>query len=84
MSALGHSRPGPAGHRSSRFRYTPKATVGRQNAIGRDGPKAVIGKRRDHRRIAAPYFSSANIEPVAIRYPSVPRPAMTAVATFET
>lgn len=38
MSALGHSRPGPAGRRSNYFRYAPKATVGHQNAIGRDGP----------------------------------------------
>jgi hypothetical protein len=38
MSALGHSRPGPAGRRSSHDRYAPKATVGHQNAIGRDGP----------------------------------------------
>jgi hypothetical protein len=42
MSALGHSRPGPAGRRSSDFRYAPKATFGHQNAIGRDGPKADI------------------------------------------
>jgi hypothetical protein len=28
MSALGHSRPGPAGRRSSHVRYAPKATVG--------------------------------------------------------
>ena len=40
MSALGHSRPGPAGRRSSHVRYAPKATVGHQNAIGRDGPTA--------------------------------------------
>jgi hypothetical protein len=38
MSALGHSRPGPAGRRSSYVRYAPKATVGHQNAIGREGP----------------------------------------------
>jgi hypothetical protein len=38
MSASGHSRPGPAGRRSSHVRYAPKATVGHQNAIGRDGP----------------------------------------------
>jgi hypothetical protein len=37
MSALGHQRPGPAGRRSSHVRYAPKATVGHQNAIGRDG-----------------------------------------------
>jgi hypothetical protein len=42
MSALGHSRPGPAGRRSSHVRYAPKATVGHQNAIGRDGPGADI------------------------------------------
>jgi hypothetical protein len=42
MSALGHSRPGPAGRRSSHFRYAPKATFGHQNAIGRDGPEADI------------------------------------------
>jgi hypothetical protein len=35
---LGHSRPGPAGRRSSHVRYAPKATVGHQNAIDRDGP----------------------------------------------
>jgi hypothetical protein len=40
MSALGHSRPGPAGRRSSHVRYAPKATVGHQNAIGREGPEA--------------------------------------------
>jgi hypothetical protein len=40
MSRLGHSRPGPAGRRSSHVRYAPKATVGHQNAIGRDGPTA--------------------------------------------
>jgi hypothetical protein len=39
MSQLGHSRPGPAGRRSSHVRYAPKATFGHQNAIGRDGPK---------------------------------------------
>jgi hypothetical protein len=39
MSALGHWRPGPAGCRSSHVRYAPKATVGHQNAIGRDGPE---------------------------------------------
>ena len=38
MSQMGHSRPGPAGRRSSHVRYAPKATVGHQNAIGRDGP----------------------------------------------
>jgi hypothetical protein len=42
MSALGHSRPGPAGGRSSHVRYAPKATVGHQNAIGRDGPIATF------------------------------------------
>jgi hypothetical protein len=42
MSALGHSRPGPAGRRSSHVRYAPKATVGHQNAIGRDGPTTDI------------------------------------------
>jgi hypothetical protein len=42
MSALGHSRPGPAGRRSSHVRYAPKATFSHQNAIGRFGPKAVI------------------------------------------
>jgi hypothetical protein len=42
MSAVGHSRPGPAGRRSSNVRYAPKATVGHQNAIGRDGPQADI------------------------------------------
>jgi hypothetical protein len=44
-SALGHSRPGPAGRRSSHVRYAPKATVGHQNAIGRDGPDADIRPR---------------------------------------
>jgi hypothetical protein len=39
MSLLGHSRPGPAGRRSSHVRYAPKTTVGHQNAIGRDGPQ---------------------------------------------
>ena len=39
MSALGHSRPGPAGRRSSHVRCAPKATFGHHNAIGRDGPK---------------------------------------------
>jgi hypothetical protein len=42
MSALGHWRAGPAGRRSSHVRYAPKATVGHQNAIGRDGPLADI------------------------------------------
>jgi hypothetical protein len=42
LVALGHSRPGPAGRRSSHVRYAPKATFGHQNAIGRDGPKADI------------------------------------------
>jgi hypothetical protein len=42
MSALGHSRPGQAGRRSSYVRYAPKATVGHHNAIGRDGPTADI------------------------------------------
>jgi hypothetical protein len=42
MSHLGHSRPGPAGRRSSHVRYAPKATVGHHNAIGRDGPIADI------------------------------------------
>jgi hypothetical protein len=36
---MGHSRPSPAGRRSSHVRYAPKATVGHQNAIGRDGPQ---------------------------------------------
>jgi hypothetical protein len=38
ISALGHSRPGLAGRRSSHVRYAPKAMVGHQNAIGRGGP----------------------------------------------
>jgi hypothetical protein len=42
MSALGHSRPGPAGRRTSHVPYAPKATVGHLNAIGRDGPTADI------------------------------------------
>jgi hypothetical protein len=42
MSALGHSRPGPAGRRSRHVRYAPKATVGHQNAIGRDGPNCEL------------------------------------------
>jgi hypothetical protein len=29
-----------AAHRSSHVRYAPKATVGHQNAIGRDRPEA--------------------------------------------
>jgi hypothetical protein len=45
MSALGHSRPGPAGRRASHVRYAPKATVGHQNAIGRDGPMTDIANR---------------------------------------
>jgi hypothetical protein len=28
MSVVGHSRPGPAGRRSSHVRYAPKATFG--------------------------------------------------------
>jgi hypothetical protein len=48
MSALGHSRPGPAGRRSSHVRYAPKATVGHQNAIGRDGPNADILQRSNN------------------------------------
>jgi hypothetical protein len=48
MSALGHSRPGPAGRRSSHVRYAPKATFGHQNAIGRewDGPAALPPPQR--------------------------------------
>jgi hypothetical protein len=42
MSALGHSRPGRAGRRSSHVRYAPKATFSHQNAIGRDGPTAEV------------------------------------------
>jgi hypothetical protein len=42
--AMGHSRPGPAGRRSSHVRYAPKATFGHQNAIGRDGPIGDIGE----------------------------------------
>jgi hypothetical protein len=34
MSALGHSRPGPAGRRSSHVRYAPKATVGHFGSEG--------------------------------------------------
>jgi len=45
MSALGHSRPGPAGRRCSHVRCAPKAAVGHQNAIGRDGPKADMAAR---------------------------------------
>jgi hypothetical protein len=44
MSALGHSRPGPPGRRSSHVRYALKATVGHRNAIGRDGPIADISR----------------------------------------
>jgi hypothetical protein len=43
MSALGHSRPGPAGRRSGHVRYAPKATVGHQNAIGREWAKTEVG-----------------------------------------
>jgi hypothetical protein len=50
MSALGHSRPGPAGRRSSHVRYAPKATFGHQNAIGREGPQADIGAATRHTR----------------------------------
>jgi hypothetical protein len=50
MSALGHSRPGPVGRRASHVRYAPKATVGHQNAIGRDGPKADILRCSKERR----------------------------------
>jgi hypothetical protein len=42
MSALGHSRPGPAGRHSSHVRYASKATFSHQNAIGRDGPMSDI------------------------------------------
>jgi hypothetical protein len=42
LRATRHSRPGPAGRRSSHVRYAPKATVGHQNAIGRDGPQTDI------------------------------------------
>jgi hypothetical protein len=35
---MGHSRPGPAGRRSSHVRYASKATVSHEDAIGRDGP----------------------------------------------
>ena len=56
ISALGHSRPGPAGRRASHVRYAPKATVGHQNAIGRDGPMTDIANREygDHRQAAHP------------------------------
>jgi hypothetical protein len=47
--ALGHSRPGPAGRRSSHVRYAPKATVGHQNAIGRDGPITDMKESRNCR-----------------------------------
>ena len=47
MSDLGHSRPGPAGRRSSHVRYAPKATLGHQDAIGRDGPLRDIVSRKD-------------------------------------
>jgi hypothetical protein len=43
MSQMGHSRLGSAGRRCSNVRYAPKATVGHQNAIGRDGPKTEVG-----------------------------------------
>jgi hypothetical protein len=42
---MGHSRPGPAGRRSSHVRYALTATFGHQNAIGRDGPQADILRR---------------------------------------
>jgi hypothetical protein len=45
MSLEGHSRPGPAGRRFSHVRYAPKATVGHQNALGRDGPDSDIPHR---------------------------------------
>jgi hypothetical protein len=50
---LGHSRLGPAGRRSSHVRYAPKATVGHQNAIGRDVPKADI---------APPHSTTSSLE----------------------
>jgi hypothetical protein len=54
MSALGHSRPGPAGRRSSHVRYAPKATFSHQNAIGRDGPKADILRCSNNAVIQSP------------------------------
>jgi hypothetical protein len=39
MSASGHSLPGRASSKSDHVRYAPKATVGHQNAIDRDGTK---------------------------------------------
>jgi hypothetical protein len=53
MSVVGHSRPGPAGRRSSHVRYAPKATFGHQNAIGRDGPCV------DGSELARTFFTSA-------------------------
>jgi hypothetical protein len=46
IDTVGHS--GPAGRRSGHVRYAPKATVGHQNAIGRDGPIADIAGLLDH------------------------------------
>ena len=51
---MGHSRPGPAGRRSSHVRYAPKATFGHQNAIGRDGPLTDIAR---HIRNVSPAVS---------------------------
>jgi hypothetical protein len=56
MTAMGHSRPGPAGCRSSHVRYAPKATVGHYNAIGRDGPKADKVHRSNRNVIQSRYL----------------------------
>jgi len=77
MSPSGHSRPGPARRRSSHVRYVPKATVGHQNAIGRDGPegdKVRRGKR------AYSITSSAS----AITGAGISRPMALAVFRFIT
>jgi hypothetical protein len=60
LSAVGHSRPGPAGRRSSDVRYAPKATVGHQNTIGRDGPISDICKSK--RRMRPPTETAKQIE----------------------
>ena len=57
-----HSRPGPAGRRSSHVRYAPKATFGHQNAIGRDGPSADIHKQNQQNKVGRPAETASKKE----------------------
>jgi hypothetical protein len=61
-----HLRPGPAGRRSSHVRYAPKATVGHQNAIGRDGPLSDIAPRYSITSLAAMSMVFGTTNPSAL------------------